>query len=342
MRPKPLPIFLNMLRNECGDDPAMVAAVLAGIRTYQRAPRPEPLHRDIVARSGRAQLFGFGDPGKTSGRPIVFVPSLINDAYILDLDSNRSLMRWLADRGLRPLLFDWGVPDADERDLDISGHVQQLLLPLLTGLGEPPLLVGYCLGGTMTIAAAALTPVAGLATIAAPWNFAGYPERSAGEMIDLWLNAQPAADAAGLLPIEVLQAGFWRLDPERTIAKYARLAEAAEDAGAVANFVGVEDWANSGPPLTLAAARQLFEAMIERDEPGRGEWKIGDRAIDPAALDIPILEVVSETDRIVPAATAHGIGERLSLGLGHVGMIVGGSARERLWEPLAAWLEAHC
>jgi len=28
----------------------------------------------------------------------------------------------------------------------------------------------------------------------------------------------------------------------------------------------------------------------------------------------------------------------MTLGLGHVGMIVGGRARETLWQPLAQWL----
>lgn len=326
-----------MLRSEYGDDPARVAAVLAGVRVYQRAPRAAAMRREIVAQHGRARLWGFGG----EGRPIVFIPSIINGPEILDLDADRSLMRWLAARGLRALLVDWGPPEADERDCDIGGHVRRLLLPLLNGLDEPPLMVGYCLGGTMAIAAAALTPVHGLVTIAAPWDFAGYPENSQTEMLTLWLAAQEAAEATGLLPIEILQAGFWKLDPARTIAKYARLAEVADDAGAVAHFVGVEDWANGGPPLTLGAARHLFEGMIERQEPGRGEWRIDGKVIDPAGLRAPMLEIISENDRIVPAATASGVGERLSLDLGHVGMIVGSRARETLWEPLAAWIEAH-
>jgi len=36
--------------------------------------------------------------------------------------------------------------------------------------------VGYCLGGTIAIAAASLLPCAALATIAAPWFFRAYPE----------------------------------------------------------------------------------------------------------------------------------------------------------------------
>ena len=51
-----------------------------------------------------------------------------------------------------------------------------------------------------------------------------------------------------------------------------------------------------------------------------------------------ILNIVSTTDRIVPAATAVRAGERIDLALGHVGMVVGSRAKEALWEPLAGWL----
>ena len=51
-----------------------------------------------------------------------------------------------------------------------------------------------------------------------------------------------------------------------------------------------------------------------------------------------MLEIVSTTDRIVPAASAMAAGERLELAKGHVGMVVGSGAEQLLWEPLAAWL----
>ena len=78
--------------------------------------------------------------------------------------------------------------------------------------------------------------------------------------------------------------------------------------------------------------------MFGGDATGTGRWRVGGRAIDPAMLACPVLEIASSTDRIVPAAASAGIGERIDLSLGHVGMVVGGTARAALWEPLAAWL----
>jgi polyhydroxyalkanoate synthase len=78
--------------------------------------------------------------------------------------------------------------------------------------------------------------------------------------------------------------------------------------------------------------------MFREDLPGQGRWQVGGKPIDPATLAIPMLEIASTTDHIVPAATTPGVGERVDLALGHVGMIVGSRAKSSLWEPLGQWL----
>ena len=322
-----------MLRSETADDPALCAAALKGLAAYQQADRPParaalPVHR----RAGRAML---RDAGGT-GRPVVFVPSLINPPDILDLGA-ASLVGWTAMQGCRALLVDWGTPTPADRDIDIAAHVTDLLVPLIESLDEAPVLVGYCLGGTIATAAAALTPVAGLATIAAPWRFAGYGAARAA-MAAMWQAAEPACAALGLVPMEVLQAGFWRLDPARTVAKYARFAELDPASDRAAAFVRLEDWANAGAPLTHAVGRDLFDRFVRDDDPGAGRWHVGGVAIDPSALRCPTIDFVSTTDRIVPAATAAGLRDRRDLTIGHVGMIVGSRARADLWAPLADWI----
>jgi len=324
-----------MLRSETTGEPERTAAALKGLRAYQQADRsagPPPM--PVIARAGRASVRDFGG----SGPAVMFVPSLINPPDVLDLDAERSLLRWLATRGVRPLLVDWGTPPPDEHDLTVAGHVESMLLPLIDAVGMPVALVGYCLGGTMALAAATLRPVTALALIATPWRFAAYPDSTRAALDELWTSAEPATDALGLLPMEVLQAAFWRLDPRRTIAKYEAHGTRDPDDPASRSFVRLEDWANDGPPLTRGAARELFLDMFAEDRPGKGQWQVGGTAIDLSALSMPVLEIASTTDHIVPAATSAGIGERIDLALGHVGMIVGGRARSSLWEPLGQWL----
>jgi polyhydroxyalkanoate synthase len=188
----------------------------------------------------------------------------------------------------------------------------------------------------MALAAGRIGPARSVATIAAPWHFSGFPEDARADLARLWASAQPTVEALGLLPMEVLQCAFWNLDPARTIAKFE--AFAALEGAEAATFVMLEDWANDGPPISQGAAREMFEGLFRDDLPGSGRWQVGGAAVDPAALGIPLLNIVSTTDRIVPAATAPMAGERLDLALGHVGMVVGSRAPHMLWEPLAGWL----
>ena len=308
---------------------------LAGLRAYQEAERrPRPTAMPIVARAGRAVLRDYGG----AGPPVLFVPSLINPPWVLDLAEDNSLLRWLAAQGVRPLLVDWGEPAAADRALDIAGHVETMLLPLIDAVGEPVALAGYCLGGTMAMAAAMLRPLRALTLIAAPWHFGGFSDAARDGLSGLWDQILPGADTLGLLPMEVLQTAFWQLDPARTVTKYERFGTLDPGSETAHAFVALEDWANAGPPLTFAAARELIDDFFVADRPGRDLWEVGGRPIVPTELDCPVLDIVSTTDRIVPAASAAGIGTVLTLAQGHVGMIVGARARSMLWPKLAGWL----
>jgi len=332
--PRPLPLFLAMLRRETEGAPERFERALAGLRRYQEAPRAAPAEPPAtVAEILGATVRDYGG----SGPPVLFVPSLINPPSILDLPE-RSLLRWLAaEGGVRPLLLDWGREVEARSALSVAGHVDTLLLPLIRALGEKPALVGYCLGGTMALAAAGPGGAPAVAAIAAPWRFSGFPGEARATLASLWQGAAATSRALGCLPMEILQSAFWSLDPARTVAKFEAYAGTAEGSAEARAFVTLEDWANDGPPLPHAAARELFEDMFGADVTGRGEWRLA----DPGALPCPFLDIVSTSDRIVPAASATGAGERLDLAQGHVGMVVGGRAREALWEPLAAWLSRN-
>jgi polyhydroxyalkanoate synthase len=323
-----------MLRRETEGAPERLAKALAGLRRYQEAARAPPIEPPAaVAELLGAKVRDYGG----AGAPVLFVPSLINPPSILDLPE-RSMLRWLAARGeARPLLLDWGWDVEARSALNVADHVEAVLLPLISALGERPALVGYCLGGTMALAAAGPSGAPAVAAIAAPWRFSAFPDEARTALGRLWESSAATSQALGCLPMEVLQSAFWSLDPARTAAKFEAFADMAEGSAEARAFVTLEDWANDGPPLPHAAALELFEDMFGRDVTGRGEWRLA----DPAALPCPFLDIVSTSDRIVPAASATGAGERLELAQGHVGMVVGGRSKAALWEPLAAWLSRH-
>ncbi|WP_344711003.1 alpha/beta fold hydrolase [Sphingomonas humi] len=320
--PRPLPLFLALLREAALQDPDLARTALEGLRRYQSAPAAaEPAReKPVLFRQLGASLRDCGGTGPT----LVLIPSLINPPTILDLDPQCSLANALATRH-RVLMLDWGTARS-RREFDLDDHVEHLLLPLLQQAGAATL-AGYCLGGTLALAAATRSKQANaVVTLASPYDFSGYPAEARERLLQMWQASEQAAQRFGFLPMEVLQSAFWQIDPARLVGKFAKLARAEPASPETQRFVRLEEWANAGEPLPLLAARQLVERLF-----GEG------RAFSPLP-SCPMLHVTASGDRIVPAGTA-APGERLSSPSGHVGMIVGRDAARTLHQPLLSWLE---
>src|SRR6185295_17545258 len=91
-RPRPLPLFLSMLREQSAANPVRMQAALAGLRKYQEAERPPvPAPMPALAEAHGAALRDYGGGGPS----VLFVPSLINPPNVLDM-GDRSLLRWLS------------------------------------------------------------------------------------------------------------------------------------------------------------------------------------------------------------------------------------------------------
>ncbi len=344
-----------------GEVAGRMAEMLAGIEAYQRHPYRRTLEDPpCLWREGGSRLLDFGATtsggaakGGAAGAPVLFVPSLINRAYILDLSARRSLLRHLARQGIRPLLLDWGAPGAAERDFDlddyIAGRLERALECALELAGGPVGLVGYCMGGTLALALAQRRQgeLGSLALLATPWDF--HAER--GAQARLLALAQGAlggvVEALGELPVDVLQAFFASLDPTLASRKFRAFARLSPESERAADFVALEDWLNDGVALVPAVARACMIGWYGENRPARGTWRVAGRAVEPAEVELPALVAVPRADRIVPPASARALARALPRAQvleppsGHIGMVVGGRAPERLWAPLAEWLTAH-
>lgn len=342
--PHPLPLFLSLAARLAGDDLARMTAILEGLKRYQQAARPQPMPAMQQAdRKGGVRLMRVGGPD--AGPALVVVPSLINAPVVLDLAPDRSLVRFLAGAGFRTYMVDWGVMGRPERRLGLAGLVSTRLVPLLRGLDEPIRLAGYCLGGTLAVAAGQLLgdQLDRLALIASPWHFDGYPPEARRHAVQTWQVARPVGRILGAVPVSLLNPLFWSLDEEAVVAKFEALSRRPPDDPHIGWFAAVEDWANSGAPLSCPAARDLFEHGFGTDRIGRGAWRVGGQRISAEAITAPVLDVGATRDRIVPPAARlrrSGI-RRADVPAGHVGMVVGSGARAALWEPLSNWLHGR-
>ncbi len=344
--PHPLSVHLASAWKATGGDAQQMMQVHEGVRLYHSHPHRRQLPEMPVLRQlGTTRLLDHGPTADARARPLLVIPSLINPAWVLDLDEGNSLLRWLAAQGFRPMLVDWGAPGEAEKGFSLDDYITERLVKFIEGWGQPVDLLGYCLGGTLAVGLAAQRPalVHRLALIAAPWDAHGWPEDQRSALAGIYSQALPAAELAGALPMEVLQLMFASLDPGLMARKFIRFAGLDQASAEARSFVSLEDWANLGAAMALPAARQFLHDWMIHGGPQAG-WTVGGKAVIPEDLPHPALLFLSQTDRLVPLAAT----EPLALALptadvhrvpaGHVGMVTGSKARDLLWQPLAGFL----
>ncbi|MGE0745123.1 MAG: alpha/beta fold hydrolase [Rhodospirillales bacterium] len=293
------------------------------------------------------------DYGPADGRPVLVVPSLVNRAYVLDLAPDMSLLRFLAGRGLRPLLVDWRAPGDDERLFTLSdyvaGRLERALERAVALAGGPVPVIGYCMGGLLALALALRRPqaVSALAFLATPWDFHAGTGGPPPALALMRSGLGAIIDATGTMPVDLMQTLFFSLDPTQSFAKFRRFATLDPASEAARAFVALEDWANDGVPLAAAVARECLDGWYLANTPAAGRWHVAGRPVRPQDWSGPALAVIPARDRIVPPASATALADalpacdRLNPPAGHVGMVVGGRADAALWRPLADWLRAR-
>ncbi len=339
--------FATALASEIGD---RFAEMTAGIQAYWAHPyRRQPGSEAVVWSSGAARVVDYG-ASRGGGVPALFVPSLINRGYILDLAPDRSMLGYLGNTGVWPLLLDWGEPGAAEQAFDLDAYVNARLIPACAAVadlcGQTPVLVGYCMGGLLALAAAVQRPelVSRLVLLATPWDFhvdapAVHLMARLGQRLGAtWPLDQP-------VPVDMLQSFFAMLNPVRVANKFRAFGRLPPNSPQAVAFVQIEDWLNDGVPLAAPVARACFGQWYGENRPAGGCWCVGGEAIRPDRLTLSTLVVLPDRDRIVPPASARALADALpnptvwSPNAGHIGMVAGARAKSGLWQPLAAWLK---
>lgn len=328
---------------------ARIKKFLEGVTAYQQFQRSSDHHLPPVLFSNGAVSIHDFDPDGDKNRPVVLaVPSLVNPAHILDLRPQNSLLRYLRDEGLHPLLLNWGRPEEEQR-FDLNDYIEKRLLPLIaqcsTYFGKPITLLGYCMGGTLAVAAAQLAPdhVDRLALLATPWDFHADGDGPKTIMQQCAKQFEPMMQAEGVLKAEALQLLFASLDPTLVERKFRDFSDMGQDSARARAFVALEDWANSGPPLSADVARDVFQHWYQDNQSAQGQWRIQGHYIRPEHMKTPAIAFIPQNDRIVPPLSALHLAEALKAEIhqpqaGHVGMVVGRRAKDQCWAPLKDWL----
>jgi polyhydroxyalkanoate synthase subunit PhaC len=112
----------------------------------------------VVHRDPILELIQYRPRGATvAARPILIVPPQINKFYVYDLGAEKSMVRYLLERGFQVFMVSWRNPTAEHRDWGLEDYVDAIERALgatsAISASRDVHTVGACAGG-ITLAAA--------------------------------------------------------------------------------------------------------------------------------------------------------------------------------------------
>ncbi|MDQ3932678.1 MAG: alpha/beta fold hydrolase [Actinomycetota bacterium] len=320
-----------------------------------------PTPRTLVWSRGKARLYRYEN--RADDRlpvPILLVYALILRPYILDLTPGRSLVEALVARGFDVYLLDWGIPSEADGDLGLDTFIVDYLpsavrrVQALSSVSEVSML-GHCQGGTIATTYAALFPehLRNLILLAAPILFAPAPGENAG-FYATWARHLPVHESDALHlgnPPTHAHAAFIRAATRAIVTLtgtadlLAFLRGRLERDEALRAWLAICRWVDDAVPFPGRAFRQWIQGFYQENVLASGRLGVRGR---PALRQITasLLNVVGTRDLVTPMWQSAQTPELVAsedthsviVDAGHVGLVVGPTAKQDVWEPIMAWL----
>lgn len=316
---------------------------------------------DVVLERPAFRLLRYRrDTPAIHAEPVLFCYALINRPYILDLQSDKSVVGQYLRRGFDVYLIDWKPPCHADRGLTLEDYVSRFLGESVEHVTREHLrrdlhLLGYCMGGTISVLFASLEParVKTLSLLAAPIDFQAREGRDVRQsLLNVWadrryFDVDAFIDAHGNCPAWFLQACFLQLKPVQSfLEKQLGFLDQMEDPRAISAFFAMERWINDNVPVAGETFREFVKRLYQDNELVEGRFRLGARPADLRRVTCPLLLLTASKDHLVDPSSTEGIrphvGSRdvtsLTVEAGHVGLIVGGRAQNVLWPRATTWL----
>jgi polyhydroxyalkanoate synthase len=311
----------------------------------------------VVYRENKLRLLRLlDDAGKPREGcpPVLFVPAPVSRYFIIDLLPGRSFAGHVAAAGFDVYIADFGTPSREDRFADLAYYVEGLLrrsvrtISALTGEADINL-VGYCLGGTLSLLYAALHPETVRRLVLLTTTVDGDVEGGIPWVAHRMGLAGEDYDNPRLVPAAEVKSWFEMLAPgsNSVIGRVNDLWDRLDDApDRLREVRTMASWVDDVVP----APGRLLAELYKKLGPGanglmKGTATVGDRLVDSKTVAMPVLSVLAEKDTIAPPAGVEALrsivphAEVLRLPGGHVG-IVAGRAAVALWKRTVEFLGA--
>jgi len=317
----------------------------------------EPTPKELVFEEDKMKLYHYL-PGErlSCPTPTLICYALVNRQYMMDLQSDRSLIRNLLGHGLDIYIIDWGYPDHGDRYVTLEDYIDVYLNDCVDFVRERTdcekiNLLGVCQGGTFAVIYTALYPekIRNLITMVTPIDF-----HTTDGLLNVWsrhMNIDNMVDTMGIIPGEFMHVGFLMLKPfQLMVAKSVGLMDNLDDPATVANFVRMEKWIFDSPAQAGEAYRKFLKDLYQENKLIKGELMIGDRRVDLKRITVPLLNIYATEDHLVPPASSIplndlvGSKDKTLYGFpgGHIGIYVSSRSQKELAPKVSEWLIARC
>ncbi len=241
--------------------------------------------------------------------PLLIFPPWINKFYILDLQPENSMIRWLSAQGFTVFVCSWVNPDQDKAGFGFDDYLEKGIYrcvekALEQSQAEHINTVGYCIGGTLMGAALAHMAAKGDTRVTANTFFAAQHDfAEAGDLLlftdEHWLNeVEQQMDAAGgVLPGAAMAETFNALRANDLIWSFF-----------VSNYLMGKSppafdllfWNADQTRMPKTLHMDYLRSMYGQNRLARGEFTIGGIKVDLSKVTIPLYFQASREDHIAP------------------------------------------
>ena len=311
---------------------------------------------DIVFRLNNIKLLHYRPLTDTQEPiPILIIYALINKPYILDLQPDRSVVKFLLKNGYDVYLIDWGEPHEKDHILTIDDYVNDFINKIVNFILEDKgikqlTILGYCMGGTLSTMYTALHPekVKNFMAMAAPIYF-----DTDESLLHVWakpeiFDVDRVVDEFGNIPPQFLNGGYLFLDPIGNLySKYIKFLENVNNDAFVRMFLRMEKWINDGIPLAGETFREFLKSGYQQNLLVQNKWKLNGRTVNLKKITMPVLNIIGNFDNLVPPTASKPfldyVGsydkKELIIPTGHIGLSVSSKSHRDLWPQVVEWLK---
>jgi polyhydroxyalkanoate synthase subunit PhaC len=241
-------------------------------------------------------------------RPLLIVPPWINKFYVLDLNPEKSFVKYCADNGLTVFLVSWVNPDERHRDKSFEDYMREGILEALDAIeqatGESDVTaIGYCVGGTLLSITLAYMAMTGDTRISSTTLFTTQVDFTDAGDLKLFVDAtrikaiEERMHQSGYLDGSKMAAAFNMLRPNELIwgffvNNYLK--------GAEPTAFDLLAWNSDSTRMPAANHSFYLRNCYLENTLTKGEMVIAGKKIDLGTVRIPIYNLAAREDHIAP------------------------------------------